>query len=40
MMPKKSQIIHSVHSAETEMPLTKVYTREFKLEALRLLTSS
>ncbi len=38
MMPKKSQTTYSAEMPE--MPPKKVYTREFKLETLRLLKSS
>jgi hypothetical protein len=41
MMPKQPQKSHSTQTAKTPvMPPKKVYSREFKLETLRLLKSS
>lgn len=41
MMPKNSQTAHTTQAKQTnQMPPKKVYSREFKLETLRLLKSS
>ena len=40
MMPDKSQLAITKPTQKTQMPPRKVYTQEFKLEALRLLKSS
>ncbi len=40
MMPNKSQLSQPTGPAKPAMPPKKVYTREFKLEALRLLKRS
>jgi transposase-like protein len=40
MMPKKSQTHPSEPAQPSRMPPKKVYSREFKLETLRLLKSS